>query len=110
MTSPAPPGLLPAHINQVHLHHQDDEEHHDQDDEEHHDQDDDEHHDQDVDEHHDQDDDEHHDQDDDEHHDQDDHDQILLGSTSPCLPRSAPSSRKGSLMPAEVLILQPRPF
>ena len=99
MTSPAPPGLLPAHINQVHLHHQDDEEHHDQDDEEHHDQDDDEHHDQDVD--------EHHDQDDDEHHDQDDHDQILLGSTSPCLPRSAPSSRKGSLMPAEVLILQP---
>ena len=85
MTSPAPPGLLPAHINQVHLHHQDDEEHHDQDD------------------------DEHHDQDDDEHHDQDDHDhdQILLGSTSPCLPRSAPSSRKGSLMPAEVLILQP---
>ena len=83
MTSPAPPGLLPAHINQVHLHHQDDEEHHDQDDEE------------------------HHDQDDDEHHDQDDHDQILLGSTSPCLPRSAPSSRKGSLMPAEVLILQP---
>ena len=31
-------------------------------------------------------------------------DQILLGSTSPCLPRSAPSSRKGSLMPAEVFV------